>query len=139
MKDSSSLHKKVQEMIDCYMSTDPLREMANVPSDTDKDEAAIKWLALAALHGINSRAKKITIQQEGDEYAVIAEYRKSGLPNPGRDVGQKVLNDIREIMHLEEKEGAMPLALGMRDSSVELTLKADLEEGKEKVTLEFPK
>jgi len=139
MKDSQSLHKKVQEMIDCYVSTDPLREMENVSSDTDREEAAVKWLALAALHGINSKAKKISVHKEGDEYTVVAEYRKSGLPNPGEEVGEKIINDLRELMHLEGEKGSMPLALGIRDSSMELKLKADREGDTEKVTLEFPK
>ena len=138
MRDSSSLHKKVQEMVDCYMSTDPLQEMEKVSAEGDMEEAAIKWLALAALHGVNSRAKKISVQQKGGEYTITVEYRKSGLPNPGPEVARKVLDDVRGIMHLEEDKGSMPLSLGFRDSSVELKLKAKRKEDEDKVTLEFP-
>jgi len=138
MKDQRNLHLKVQEMIDCYVSTDPLQEMEGVSSEADKEEAAVKWLALAALHGINNKAKKISVKRDGDEYTITAEYRKSGLPNPGPEVGQKILSDVREIMHLEEDKGSMPLSLGVRDSSVELKLKVKREDGKEKLTLEFP-
>jgi hypothetical protein len=138
MKDQRNLHLKVQEMIDCYVSTDPLKEMEGVASDANTEEAAVKWLALAALHGINNKAKKISVKRQGDEYTVSAEYRKSGLPNPGNEVGQKILTDMREIMHLEEDKGSMPLSLGVRDGSVELKVKIKREDDKEKLTLEFP-
>ena len=58
MKEKRNLHLKVQELCDCYATTDPLKEMSNVKNDVDKDEAALKWLALAALHGVNHNAKK---------------------------------------------------------------------------------
>lgn len=138
MKDQRNLHLKVQEMIDCYVSTDPLKEMEGVAGEADQEEAAVKWLALAALHGINSKAKKISVKREGEELTITAEYRKSGLPNPGPAVGQKILDDVREIMHLEQDKGSMPLSLGVRDSSVELTLKVKREDGKEKLSMEFP-
>jgi hypothetical protein len=56
MKDTESVHKKVQEMCDCYATTDPLREMSILKNDADKEEAAVKWLALVALHGVNNNA-----------------------------------------------------------------------------------
>ena len=54
MKDSGNMHKKVQEMCDCYATNDPLKEMAKLKNDADTEAAAVKWLALAALHGINT-------------------------------------------------------------------------------------
>ena len=46
MKDKRSLHLKVQELCDCYATTDPLKEMSIVKDDEDQDEAGLKWLAL---------------------------------------------------------------------------------------------
>ena len=63
MRDKETLHRKVQELIDCFATTDPLKEMSELGKDSDKDEAALKWLALAALHGINMNAKKISIRK----------------------------------------------------------------------------
>ena len=54
MKEKRNLHLKVQEMCDCYATADPLKEMSIVKNDEDKEEAALKWLALATLHGINN-------------------------------------------------------------------------------------
>ena len=62
MKDKETLHKKVQELIDCFATTDPLKEMSELGKEGDVGEAALKWLALATLHGINRNAEKITVQ-----------------------------------------------------------------------------
>ncbi|MBW2644076.1 MAG: hypothetical protein JRC89_12100, partial [Deltaproteobacteria bacterium] len=76
MKDKGSLHLKVQEMCDCFATTDPLREMSVVKDDADKEEAALKWLALVALHGVNNNAEKISITRLDDgNVKVTAEYR----------------------------------------------------------------
>lgn len=138
MKDKRSLHLKVQEFCDCYATTDPLKEMSAITSDEDQDEAALKWVALAALHGINSNAKKISItrSKEGD-VKVTAEYRKSELPSPGSTVGEKILEAIKKITHSSGSEGKSPLALGIRDSSIEVNIKRKSDGEREKVTFEF--
>ena len=64
MKDTKSLHLKVQELCDCFATTDPLKEMSVVKNDADTQEAALKWLALAALHGVNNNAKKFPSQDQ---------------------------------------------------------------------------
>ena len=55
MKDKHSLHLKVQELCDCFATTDPLKEMSLLEKDAEGSGAALKWLALAILHGINAR------------------------------------------------------------------------------------
>lgn len=139
MKEKRNLHLKVQELCDCYATTDPLKEMSNVKNDADKDEAALKWLALAALHGVNHNAKKISISRSADgQVTVKAKYREAELPTPGEAVGGKILEAVREITHLETDKGKTPLALGIRDSSVDLTVKLKSKDGFERVTLKFP-
>ena len=69
MKDAGSLHQKVQGLCDCFATNDPLKEMSTVKNDTDTDEAALKWIALAILHGINSNAKEITISNSKEDGA----------------------------------------------------------------------
>lgn len=139
MEDKRNLHLEVQEHIDCFGDTDYLREMSTVKNDTDVAQAALKWLALAALHGINANAEEITlkIDQEGPPQ-VTAEYRKSQLPSPGQNVGQEIVKAIRDITHIEGGKGKMPLALGIRDSNVNLEIKMKTENGRTKVSIEFP-
>ncbi len=139
MKEKRNVHLKVQELCDCYATNDPLKEMSVVKNDGDKEEAAVKWLALAALHGINNNAKKVTITRSSDgEVRVTAKYRESELPAPGSDVGSKIMEAVREITHIEGQKGKTPLALGIRNDSIELQVKLKEKEGREKVTIKFP-
>ncbi len=139
MKEKRNLHLKVQELCDCYATTDPLKEMSTIKRDVDQEEAALKWLALAALHGVNNNAKKITISRSKDgSVAVCAKYRETELPSPGPEVADRIFKSIREITHLEGGKGKTPLALGIRDSSLELQIKVEAEEHEQEITIKFP-
>jgi len=139
MKEKRNVHLKVQELCDCYATNDPLKEMSTVKNEGDKDEAALKWLALSALHGVNSNAETITITRSKDgDIDVTAKYRESELPSPGSDIGAKIIAAVREITHIEGKKGKTPLALGIRNDSIEIQVKMNSEEDKEIVTLNFP-
>ncbi|MDJ0808503.1 MAG: hypothetical protein QNJ48_08260 [Desulfobacterales bacterium] len=139
MKDERNLHLKVQELCDCFATTDPLREMSQIPAAADEEEIGLKWLALAALHGVNSNASKITLSKADDgNIRVTAEYRTADLPSPGPNVGDKILAAIREITHIDTEKGKTRLALGMRDSSIDLEVKLKSKKGYEKVSIKFP-
>jgi hypothetical protein len=139
MKDKSSLHQKVQELCDCFSTTDPLREMSVVKDDRDEEEAALKWLALTALHGVNNNANKITItRSEGEHLKVTAEYRKTELPSPGPEIGNKIFEAVRGITHIEGAEGETVLALGIKDSSLDLKVNLKSDNGGEEVSISFP-
>lgn len=139
MKEKRSIHLKVQEMCDCYATTDPLKEMSEIKSDSDQEEAAVKWLALAALHGVNNNAKEVSITRTKDgNVSVTAKYRESELPSPGSKIGQKIMNAVREITHIESGKGKSPLALGIREDSIELKIKMKSKDKGESVTLTFP-
>lgn len=137
MKDERNLHLKMQEMCDCYAESDPLGEMSKVPQEQDMEQAALKWLALATLHGINDNAEKISItRNEDNSVDVSAVYRKTTLPNPGRDIGSKIVDDLHQITHMEE--GKIPLSVGIRGNSIDLEIKVKKKDGKEKVSIKFP-
>ena len=139
MKEKRNLHLKVQELCDCYATTDPLKEMSTLGHDKDQEEAALKWLALAALHGVNHNAEEITISRnkKGD-VKVVAKYRETELPSPGSAVGQKIMSAVREITHIEGERGKTILALGMRNDSLELKVKVKVKGDQEEVEIEFP-
>jgi hypothetical protein len=139
MKEKRNVHLKVQELCDCYATNDPLKEMSVVKNSPDKDEAALKWLALASLHGVNNNAKEVSITRSKDgEVRVTAKYRESELPSPGSDVGAKIMEAVREVTHIEGNEGKTPLSLGIRNDSIELRVKMKTKDGREKVTIKFP-
>jgi len=138
MKDKGSLHLKVQELCNCFATTDPLKEMSIVKNGADKEESALKWLALAALHGVNNNAEQISITKSDDgNVKVTAEYRKTDLPSPGSEVAEKIIESLIGITHLEGGEGKTQLALGIRDSSINLTIKMKSRDGGKKVTIRF--
>jgi hypothetical protein len=139
MKDKQTLHLKVQELCDCYATADPLREMSALVNDSDKDEAALKWLALTALHGINANADQISITRSKDgKVKVTAEYRKSELPNPGSEIGGKIIEAVRGITHIEGDKGKIPLALGISEGSIEISVKLKRSDHEERISLKFP-
>jgi hypothetical protein len=139
MKDKHNFHLKLQEMMDCYATTDPLQEFSGLKNETDDEQSALKWLALAAIHGITDNAEKITITQDEDgSVEVSARYKKTHLLSPGQDVGKKVVEIVRNILHLEEDKGKLPLSLGFRGGSVDVQVKVSRKEGKEKVSIKFP-
>ena len=139
MKEKRNLHLKVQELCDCYATTDPLKEMSRVKNEKDKEEAALKWLALAALHGVNNNAEAVAITRTSDgDIRVTAKYREAELPSPGAEVGKKILQAVREITHIEEGKGKTPLALGIRQDSIELRVNFKTQKDKERVTIKFP-
>jgi hypothetical protein len=139
MKEKRNLHLKVQELCDCYATTDPLKEMSAVPKDKDRDEAAAKWLALAALHGVNNNAEEITLSRAKDgAIRVTAKYRETELPSPGKELGQSIVEAAREITHIEGAKGKSLLALGIRNDSLELKVKLKSKDDREELTIEFP-
>lgn len=140
MKDKRNLHLEVQEHIDCFANTDPLKEMSEITKDTDKDQAALKWLALSVLHGINFNAKKISIRTAADGTATVqAKYREAELPSPGGEIGRNIVEAIRRITHFEGEKGKGPLALGLRNDNLEIGIKVKRDEHGETVTFKFPK
>ena len=139
MKEKRNVHLKVQELCDCYATNDPLKEMSVVKDTSDKEEAALKWLALASLHGVNNNAKAITISRAKDGgVRVTAEYHKSELPSPGSEVGVRIIEAVREITHIEGDKGESPLSLGIRNDSIELQVTIKTKDDREKVTIKFP-
>ena len=139
MKDTQNLHLKVQELCDCYATNDPLKEMSTVKDDQDQDESALKWLALAALHGVNNNAKEISISRGKDGHInVTAKYRESELPSPGEAVGARIFEAVGGITHLDGGKGKTPLALGIRNDSIELRVKMKQKEGRQRISIKFP-
>lgn len=140
MKDMETPHKRVLEFCDCYAETDPLKEMAFVHSDDDKDEAALKWIALAILHGVDRNAKEISLARGASgDVEVRAVYNDMGLPSPGKEIGAKIVEAVRQITHIEEGSGEIPLAMGIRDSSLELKVTVKQEGNQDTITIKFGK
>ena len=140
MKGTRNLHLKIQELCDCYASNDPLKEMSELQDEKDKEEASLKWLALTVLHGVNNNASEISITRSSKKgVTVTAKYRKTELPSPGLEIGEKIVSAVREISHIDDDRGEIPLALGIRQDSLELNIEMKTKDKGEKITIKFPK
>jgi len=140
MKESSNLHLKVQELCDCYATTDPLKEMSKIGLEKEDDDTALKWLALAVLHGINNNAESISLHHDDEgNVEVIAKYRKASLPSPGPSVAKHIVEAIRKIIHVDEAKGKSLLAFGFRNNSMELEVSTKEKKGEHRITIDFPK
>jgi len=139
MLDKRTLHMKVQEQCDCFATTDLLAEMAGLVKEQNSEEGALKWIALAVLHGIDRNAKKISLRRTANgAISVTAKYRESELPRPPAPIGRKVFDVIKGITHIEGDKGKTPLVIGIRDSSVELEVKLGHDGDDEELVLNFP-
>ena len=58
---------------------------------------------------------------------LLAEYAESSL----------IETVVMEVTHMDQAKGAMPLALGIRDSNIEIKVKVKQDKDEEKVTLQF--
>jgi len=138
MRDKGGFHRKVQELIDCFATTDPLRGMAELQGKQDQDEAALMWLAFAVLHGINADASEISILKSADgTVRVVPKYRRRDLPPPSPAVAKRIFEVLREITHADRDRAETLLALGIRDGSAELMVKQRRERDGQKATLKF--
>jgi hypothetical protein len=139
MKDSGNVHKEVQEMCDCYANNDPLKEMSTLAKEADARVGAVKWWALAALHGVNANAEKISVRRSANgEVTVQAKYRPAELPSPGSSVGDTIFETFRQITHIEGDKGKTAMALGLRDSSIELMVKIKRKTDFQQISIKFP-
>jgi len=139
MLDKRTLHMKVQEHCDCFANSDPLSEMGALIKEQDSEDGALKWIALAVLHGIDRNAEKISIRRTAEGgISVTAKYRQTELPSPPSPIGRKVFDVVKEITHIEGNKGKSAVVIGIRDSSLELEMKLDRNGAKEEVVLKFP-
>jgi hypothetical protein len=85
-----------------------------------------------------NKAEEISITRSDDgNVKVTTEYRTTDLPSPGSEVADKIIASLIGITHLESSEGKSQLALGIRDSSINLTIKMKSRNGGKKVMIKL--
>ena len=137
--DNQTTHTKVLEMTECCVEPDTLKEMSRIRNDKDVVDASTKWLSLATVHGISSNANEISIVKSPDgNIKVVAEYRLTELPSPGPIVGDKIIQDIRNIIQQENDSGVSLLTIDVQEGSIDLQVTVDEEGNEESITLLFP-
>ena len=136
-------HLKLQEMCECYLETDFTRQLNAMVKGSSKDleEDAVKYLALAIMHGVSDRARSLKLKKKKDgtiKAGLTVDEKKVSLPAPSSELFERLVGVIRSILHFEADGGTMPLSLGLRNSDIELVVKLKEKEGETSLKLSFP-
>ena len=139
-------HLRLQEFCDCYMETDPKKELekasAGISGDPsgDLDEHALKFLGLTIFYGASEKAKQITLHRskEGKVLFSVESKGKYQLSAPGTRVADRVIFVGRSITHIEKDQGKLPVSMGLRNDRMDLTFQFDRKPEGESFTIIFP-
>ena len=137
MKERGSLHQKVQELCDCFAESDTLAEMTHMQNAPATEENALKWLALAVVHGVGNSLREITLKKDKKGVHVTGHAPDAALPAPSDETAAAVIDTLRQITHIDAAKGKSPLAFGFRGDSMTLQVKIKNEEKKQKATIQF--
>jgi hypothetical protein len=124
MKDTSSLHKKLQEYTDCYAESDASGELNKISSTgiagertQDMTDLSLKYLSLAILAGVNQASDKIFFTRKGDQdgSCFLAGEDETRLPSPPTGVTREIITILRNITGLEPDKAFGTLTCGIRN------------------------
>jgi hypothetical protein len=134
-------HLKLQEMCDCYLETDFLKQMKGMTGTAggELEENSIKYLALAIMQTVSEKAKKLSLKKKGGKMTVkVKGEEEITLPPPSIEQFDKISAIMRAILHIEEDDGKLPLALGLRNGGLELQVEVTRSQDKETIKIKFP-
>ena len=146
IKDDRNYHQRLQEFCDCYMETDPKKELEKASKGVsgdpsgDPDELALKFLGLEIFYGVSEKAKKISIERSKDgrvRFGIEARG-KYKLPPPNPKVADRIISIARSITHADEDQGKVPVSLGLRSDRIELTFQFSRKAEDETFSILFP-
>jgi hypothetical protein len=146
IKDERNYHQRLQEFCDCFMETDPKKELKKAsqgisrdPSG-DLDELALKFLGLAIFYGATEKGKNISLRRSKDGKVIFAvdSRGKYQLPPPSPEVADRIVAIARSITHIDEDQGKVPVSLGIRNDRIELTFQFDKKAEGETFSILFP-
>jgi hypothetical protein len=146
IKNTRNYHQRLQEFCDCYLETDPRKELEKASKGIsgdpggDMDELALKFLGLGIFYGASEKAKNISIQRSKDGRVLFTvEARgKYQLPPPSIQVVDRIISIARAITHIDKDRGEEPVSFGLRNDRLELTFQFDREKEGESLSILFP-
>ena len=147
MKDSNSLHLKLQEYADCYSESDAGRELKEISEKGaggevtgDITDVALKYLSTSILHAIEEEAQKLQIAREGamqGDCKLIGK-KETSLPKPPIGLAREMMGIVRCITALEADNGESKLAYGVRNDRLEIAVTVHKSGEKEVMGLTLP-
>jgi len=146
IRDDRSYHQKLQELIDCFMETDPKAELekaskgvTGVPTG-DPDELALKFLGLGIFYGATERARNISLQRakDGKVLFTVESRGKYQLPAPKAEVADRIISIARSITHIDDDQGKQPVSVGIRNDRMDITFQFQRKGQEESFFIHFP-
>lgn len=146
IKDDRNYHQRLQEFCDCYMETDPKKELEKAAKGIsgdpggDLDELALKFLGLGIFYGASEKAKKVSIQRskDGKVLFTVEARGKYQLPPPNAQVADRIISIARAITHMDEDQGRVPVSFGLRNDRIDITFQFDRKKEEESLSILFP-
>ena len=146
IKDERNYHQRLQEFCDCYMETDPKKELEKAAKGIsgdpggDLDELALKFLGLGIFYGASEKAKKISFERskEGKVSFTVEAKGNYQLPSPSTQVVDRIISIARSITHIDKNRGREPVSMGLRNDRIELTFQFDQKAGGDSFSIIFP-
>ena len=146
IKDDRNYHQRLQEFCDCYMETDPKKELEKASKGVsgdpsgDPDELALKFLGLGIFYGASEKAKNISIQRskDGKVLFTVEARGKYQLPPPSIKVADRIISIARAITHIDKDQGKEFVSMGLRNDRIELTFQFDRKAEGETFSILFP-
>ena len=146
IKDDRNYHQRLQEFCDCYMETDPKKELERAAKGIsgdpggDLDELALKFLGLGIFYGASEKAKRISIERskEGRVLFIVEARGHYQLPPPSAQVANRIISIARSITHIDEDQGKVPVSFGLRNDRIEITFQFDHKDRGESFSILFP-
>jgi len=139
-------HLRLQEFCDCFMETDPKKELekasAGISGDPsgDLDEHALKFLGLSIFYGASEKADQVTLQKSkgGKVLFTVDAKGKYQLPPPGAQLADRVISIARAITHIDKDQGKLPVSMGLRNDRMDITFHFDRKPDAESLIISFP-
>lgn len=146
IKDERNYHQRLQEFCDCFMETDPKKELEKAAKgisgdpSKDRDELALKFLALGIFYGASEKAKHISLQRSNDGKVLFSIEAKGKylLSPPGLEITDRIISIARSIAGVDQDKGEVPVSLGLRNDRIELIFKLNRTPDGEMFSVLFP-
>jgi len=139
-------HLRLQEFCDCFMETDPKKELEKASKGVsgdpggDPDELALKFLGLGIFYGVSEKAQKISLDRSKDGKVLFSVDAKGKyqLPPPNAELADRIISIARSITHIDRDKGEEPVSLGLRNDRIEITFQFDRQKTGETFSVLFP-
>jgi hypothetical protein len=148
MARTRSPHVRLQEFIDCFLTTDHKAELESFsdPKLTrstreEVSDEAMRYFALLLLYGIDEKAKDMSIVRKAPDRAVcrMAGDKFYDVPAPREEVVTSLFDQMEEMAGMDETKRVGSLVVGIKNDQITLKMQTTITDaGEEKIIVHLP-